>query len=65
MGNSDIVEVVEPAAIAARPGEETALVTLYPQPGAPIVRALVVTTKRGLSVHFEAASDGTLLVRIT
>lgn len=43
---------------------ESAVITLYPQPGCPIVRALVVSSRPGLSVHFEAAADGTLLVRI-
>lgn len=46
--------------------ELTAVVKLFPQEGAPIVRAMVVDrTKRGTNVHFEAAADGTLLVRLT
>lgn len=47
-------------------GALTQVVELYPQQGAPIVRALVVDcTLHPLHVHFEAASDGTLLVRLT
>ena len=46
--------------------ELTQLVQLYPQAGAPIVRALVVDrTARSIQVHLEAGADGTLLVRLT
>jgi len=67
LANVPTVETTDGWAHGAPGAALTQLVKLFPHAGAPIVRALVVdrTTRQHTQVHFECATDGTLLVRIS